>query len=257
MIAVACFAMALIGFGIFLYHFNIYREADRSIETVAENIKIVPPEDPSFSLSGSRDLEVTYPNLEIDYGNLSAINPDFIGVLYIPVLDLVYPVVHSHDNLEYLKTMFDGTGNNAGSIFLSMDSKGDLSSFNSIIFGHNMRNGSMFAPLKRFLEEDGLCVSDPYVYLYTPDEVRKYHIFAYYVAQQPDVCYADVENYRQYNTYVDTARKRSLYDASEDPYEDDFRRFPNILTLSTCGNDQGTRFTVINAAFVGAGNSPY
>ncbi|MCR4788324.1 MAG: class B sortase, partial [Lachnospiraceae bacterium] len=240
------------------------RSADAHNYQVSQNITVAPvPEEPEITEEpeeteeAEEKVEITYPYLNIDHYNLSKINSDYVGTIFVPVLDICYPVVHSHDDEEYLKIMFDGTQNASGSIFMSKACKAEYSSRNTIIFGHNMRNGTMFGSLKRFRKEEGLVDQNPYVYIYTPGgDVKKYRIFAYYPAYQPDVCYDEISSFDLYDQYLDMVFERSEYELSEDLKNTLFEGYPNILTLSTCGRSNGASFNVVNAVYVGTGNTP-
>ena len=91
----------------------------------------------------------TEPPLAVDFESLKAINPDVKGWLYIEALDISYPVVQGPDNDAYLHTTYEGTSNFAGSIFLDYQNQGDFSDGNTIVYGHNMKNLSMFGKLKQ------------------------------------------------------------------------------------------------------------
>ena len=90
----------------------------------------------------------TEPPLAVDFESLKAINPDVKGWLYIEALDISYPVVQGPDNDAYLHTTYEGTSTFAGSIFLDYQNQGDFSDGNTIVYGHNMKNLSMFGKLK-------------------------------------------------------------------------------------------------------------
>lgn len=229
---------------LFLREYLNYKVAVDEYDLVKE--KIVVQEDAIIEEDG-----ITYPDLDIDFDELMATNSDFVGVLYIPALQLYYPVAHSHDNLEYLKTTFEGTTNSAGCIFLDANASADFTDNNSFIYGHNMKNETMFGILKEFSAQDGLCASDPYFYLYLPDgSVNKYHIFAYYTTPVDDQLYDAFEGDKPYDAYVMRAQSRSYYEPSEDE-ADDFTTRPNLVTLSTCwGTDHKNNF-VVHGAFVG------
>lgn len=96
----------------------------------------------------------TEPPLAVDFESLKAINPDVKGWLYIEALDISYPVVQGPDNDAYLHTTYEGTSNFAGSIFLDYQNQGDFSDGNTIVYGHNMKNLSMFGKLKQMKEQE-------------------------------------------------------------------------------------------------------
>ncbi len=260
-IAVILFTISAVSLGYGLYNLNIYRSADSHNYQVSQNITVAPVpdevvEEEETATEAEEFVEITYPYLNIDHYNLQKINADYVGTIYFPLLDICYPIAHSHDGEEYLKIMFDGTSNASGSIFMSEQCRGDFSSRNTIIYGHNMRNGSMFGTLKRLRNEEGLCDQDPYIYIYTPGDVRKYRIFAYYPAYQPDVCYDEISSFDLYDQYLDMVFDRSEYEFSEDLRNTMFEGYPGILTLSTCGRSNGASFNAVNAVFVGIGNTP-
>lgn len=88
--------------------------------------------------------------LQTDLSALQRINSDVIGWILIPGTDVNYPLLHTTDNSTYLHTAWDGSYNQAGSIFMETRTNPDMEDFNTIIYGHNMRNGSMFATLMRY-----------------------------------------------------------------------------------------------------------
>ncbi|MCR5675363.1 MAG: class B sortase [Lachnospiraceae bacterium] len=193
--------------------------------------------------------EVTfdYPDLDIDFAALEHVNPDFVGVLYIPSLDLRYPVVHSRDNEEYLHKTFDGIANSSGAIFLDYLANKNMEDKNTFIFGHNMRNGSMFGALKKFTQDDNLAANDPYVYFYTSDCVRKYEIFAYYFSFVGSDAYQNFAGDNGYDEYVRKAKTNTLFINNEV----DLSGRPNILSLSTCSGTEHVRRLLIHSALIG------
>ena len=191
-----------------------------------------------------------YPALDIDFAGLTALNPDFAGVIVIPSLNITYPMVYSEDNVDYLHVTFDKQSNSAGSIFYDALSPHDFLSKNTFIFGHNMKNGTMFGKLKWFLSKPELCAANPYIYIYTEDKVRRYEIFSYYKTQEDSKTYEDFEGEDGYDDYVAMCMKLSQFSAYADDI--DFTKRPDLLTLSTCSGPAGgsTRFPV-HAALTG------
>lgn len=197
------------------------------------------------------DSAPQYPVLDIDYAALQQENEDFSAVLSIPVLQLQYPIVYSKDNSDYLHITFEGKKNFAGCVFLDCEANGDYSDRNSMIYGHNMKNGSMFGTLKRFRKEAGLCDADPYVYLYRADGVRKYRIFSYYLTREGSSAYNVISTDEEYDNYVAAAVKSSVY-REYDSSAVDFAERPKLITLSTCaGRSGGSERFVVHAALAG------
>ena len=104
----------------------------------------------------------------VDFQALRKINLDIIAWIRIPDTKIDYPIVQGKNNAYYLKHMFQKTEHAAGSIFLDVDNEADFSNRKSILYGHNMKDGSMFQGLHRFQEESYLQEHNQ-VYLYLPD----------------------------------------------------------------------------------------
>ena len=83
---------------------------------------------------------------------LIALNPDFVGWIEIPATDVDYPIVRGTDNDYYLRRTFLGESNSAGTIFMDYRAIFDFNTHITILYGHNMRDGSMFASLMRYTD---------------------------------------------------------------------------------------------------------
>ena len=118
-----------------------------------------------------------YMESPVDFTGLKAINKDVIGWLNVEALDISYPMVRGTDNDYYLHRTFKKEDNFAGSIFMDYLNNPNLKDQNTIIYGHNMKNGSMFGTLKQFREE-GVFEKSRYFWVYTPTMKYKYEIFA-------------------------------------------------------------------------------
>lgn len=110
-------------------------------------------------------VSYSLPSLAIDFRKLLATNEDCIGWLYIPSLDVSYPIAQSHDNDEYVHTTFNGTENLAGCIFSDCRITAPFIQ-KTILYGHNMKNGSMFHKLFN-IETNPEENSDIWIYLPT------------------------------------------------------------------------------------------
>ena len=246
-------------FANFLREFLTYQQAKNEYKELGKYIEVIPegeeaPFDAEAEGSTTEDPEeeeeqYQYPNLQIDYDGLAATNSEFTGVIYIPVLNLTYPIVQSTGNDKYLHTTFEGTRNASGCIFLDCAASKDFSDSNSFIFGHNMKNGTMFGSLKQFLQKEELCDEDPYVYIYQKDQVLVYRIFAYYTIPVRDDVYDDFSGDDGYDAYVADARKHSVYHSSQDE-KIDWSSRPDLLTLSTCYATGHVNNFIVQAALV-------
>ena len=247
-------------FANFMREFLTYQQAKNEYKELGKYIEVIPegeeaPSDAEAEGSTTEDPEeeekeqYQYPNLQIDYDGLAATNSEFTGVIYIPVLNLTYPIAQSTGNDKYLHTTFEGTRNASGCIFLDCAASKDFSDSNSFIFGHNMKNGTMFGSLKQFLQKEELCDEDPYIYIYQKDQVLVYRIFAYYTIPVRDDVYDDFSGDDGYDAYVADARKHSVYHSSQDE-KIDWSSRPNLLTLSTCYATGHVNNFIVQAALV-------
>lgn len=242
----------------FVTEFMTYKKASDEYEKLAdmiqaapETVESAPVKETAATPEQGEDEKpsITYPAMDIDYDGLAKVNDDFVFVLYIPALDLKYPVAHSHDNNEYLHTTFEGTNNPSGCIFLDEAGSEDMSDSNTFIFGHNMKNETMFGSLKEFDKQKDLCATDPYFYLYSKGKVRKYAIFAYYTVRTTDDMYLDFEGGDGYDDYVATAQSRSLFTPEDGVI--DWSERPNLVTLSTCWSTGHVYNFIVQGAYLG------
>ncbi len=180
-------------------------------------------------------MQPKYPPLELNLSALKAMNNDFRGWLYYPVLGVNYPVVQAADNEYYLRRSFEGEYLRAGCLYMDCEASPDFSDRNSFIFGHNMRDGSMFGRFKELVDDSSICDENPYFYIYTEDKVYTYEIFAYYEVKEDSERYMTFTKDATYDYYVDWALKNSLYQK-----EMDFSERNNIMTLSTCYGNSGS-----------------
>ena len=179
--------------------------------------------------------------LTVDFASLQAINPDVKGWLYIEALDISYPIVQGEDNEEYLHTTYEGNSNYAGSIFVDYQNNDNFSDCNTIVYGHNMKNQSMFGKLKQFKEQEKYKDS-VYFWILTPEGDYRYQAFSAFYTDAISDAYTlfsgPGESFTQYQ--ADMAAR------SEVPLEvPPMDQNSKIVTLSTCAaRDSSRRFVV-------------
>jgi len=111
---------------------------------------------------------------EIDFEGLRKINEDLVAWIQIPGIGLDYPVVQGEDNEYYLYHTFQKENNKAGSIFLDYRNHDDFTDRRVILYGHNMKDGSMFSNLKQYQDSVFRKNSDS-AYLYLPEKTLHPH----------------------------------------------------------------------------------
>ena len=176
----------------------------------------------------------------VDFMALQGINDDIVGWLKVGALDISYPVTQASDNDYYLHLTFELVQNAAGGIFVDYQNRPDFQDDNTIIYGHNMKDGSMFGTLKNFVQ-DGVYESDPYFWIYTPERIYKYEIFNCSTVGAVSNTYTlEFGSRKEFQNYLDKALMQSQVDSSKVKVKSSDK----IVTLSTCTGDEETRFVV-------------
>ena len=148
------------GFGIYF----MYREGVQEYEDLRTYVKETDEDDHTEGTDGSDGKQTV-----VDFKALKKINPDIVAWIRIPDTSIDYPVVQGNDDSYYLTHTFKKTEHVAGAIFLDSDNNADFSDDKNIIYGHNMKDGSMFRGLRNFLG-DKFLKEHHILYLYLPDE---------------------------------------------------------------------------------------
>lgn len=184
-----------------------------------------------------------------ELAGLYADNPDLVGILEVVGTDINYPVMQTINDPEYyLRRDFYGDESTAGTLFV--DYRCDIvnPTTNTIIYGHNMRSGTMFGGLKRYLKQD-YYQSHKTIIFKTLYEEQEYEIVGVGLSA---VGYDDDENYKYYDfinavtgselqEFLNAIQSLSVYDETIDISATD-----KILTLSTCNSytEDGRMFVV-------------
>lgn len=223
--------------------FLSYKEGTDEYDELRQYTAAVTPaaEQPQTDDSSSVEEQPAQPPLTVDFASLQAINPDVKGWLYIETLDISYPIVQGADNDEYLHTTYEGNSNYAGSIFVDYQNSGDFSDCNTIVYGHNMKNQSMFGKLKFFKERESYKDS-VYFWILTPEGNYRYQAFSAFYTDAVSDAYTlfsgPGEAFTQYQ--ADMAARSEI--PLEVPAMDENSK---IVTLSTCAaRDSSQRFVV-------------
>ena len=240
-ILIASVSLFLLGFGICMAvsTFFMYREGEQEYETLREYVKEEERKENESEVQAPTPANKT----TVDFQALKKINSDIIAWIRIPDTKIDYPVVQGKDNAYYLKHTFQKTEHAAGSIFLDMDNEADFSNRKSILYGHNMKDGSMFGCLDKYLDRDYFEKYNE-VFLFTPEEKRTYHIIAAYEHPAEHILTSyDFSTTEGINDYL-----RQIPDFVADSggvIQDETEITPPLLTLSTCTrNDKQKRCLV-------------
>lgn len=182
------------------------------------------------------------PPMEIDFAALKAVNEDVIGWIYVEGLpNINYPVVQGKDNETYLHTTYEKNYNFAGTIFVDYENSSDFSDCNTLVYGHNMKNGSMFGKLKEFVSDPKIYEESKYFWIFTPKETYRYEIISAYTTSVDSDTYTLFQGPGEaFKQYLQTIRGYS--ELVTDPVETDV--MDKVITLSTCTGNEATRFVV-------------
>lgn len=191
---------------------------------------------------------------QVDFTALWETNTDICAWIFIPGTQVNYPVLQNAKATEpydsyYLQHTVDGASGLPGSIYIEPCNSRSFTDYNTVFYGHHMKNGSMFASLDSFLEENFM-EENPYVYLVTPEKSMVYEVFA-------AVQYDDRHIMGGYD-FADRAQRQSFLDSLAanggelDILREDMEVTADdrIITLSTCVKGQDERRLLVEAVLV-------
>lgn len=178
----------------------------------------------------------------IEWEKLKKKNPDIYAWIEIPGTAIDYPVLQSAPGQKedyYLNHSFHGSYGAAGSIYSQKGTAKDFSDPVTVLYGHNMANGSMFADIRKF-EETGFFKEHDTAYVYLPEKILVYKIISYYVADSSHIQDAwhpeKKEGFREYIKAVMSGKQGGNIRKGTDLAVSD-----HILTLSTCSSAGNSR----------------
>ena len=182
---------------------------EKNFENI-ENIGNIGYNEEELQVPEDKPILADVPDFEIDLEQLRSKNQEFVAWLYIGAIDIGYPVVQGEDNEYYLNHTFERQENASGCIFLDYRQKPDFTSYNTFVYGHNMKDQSMFGSIKRFLYDEKLIGQDPYFYLYTRQGILRYQIYAYYQDTPESKSFWTCNTKQEYEKYVPATVKKSV-----------------------------------------------
>ncbi|MFI3177165.1 MAG: class B sortase [Eubacteriales bacterium] len=181
----------------------------------------------------------------IDFQSLQEINEDVYAWISIPGTNIEYPVLqHDYDDSYYLNYNIDGTYGYPGCIYTESVNNKDFQDNNTVLYGHNMKDGTMFAGLHDF--QDGTFFEENrFIYIDTPEKVLTYEIFAAYVYDDRHILYSfDFADEKVYADYLEGIfERRSMSDNLNTSIE--ITSEDKVITLTTCiSNQPNNRYLV-------------
>ena len=247
LIEVIC-ALIFIYAAIQLYSiFSDYKRASDEYDALAAQVVRELPEESTSDFRKTEDgkegqeisiLDLPYdydvPDYKVDLERVKEQNSDTVGWIILPDSKINYPIVKSKDNTEYLTRTFEGTEANSGAIFMDMYCPEDFNCDNTIIYGHNMKNGSMFRALNNMTDKEYFwrhhifCID-------TGKGFEEYEVISCYQTVETDLTAWKIgfESLDTYEAWLKSIVKRCNYDCA------DYDVMKKTITLSTCRGQSG------------------
>ena len=199
-----------------------------------ENKQIINEIAESVTINEDTNEEKKY---KINFEELKQKNSDTVAWLKVENTNIEFPIVQANNNSYYLTHNFDKKYNVAGWIFADYKNKLDGTDRNIVVYGHNMRNNSMFGSLKDVITEEWYNNEEnKYITFVTENDNQTYQVFSVYQIKTEDYYIQTEFKSNEFTEFIDTITKRSKKDFGINVSKED-----TILTLSTCANNNKYR----------------
>ena len=212
---------------------------------------VTPPPTDGSSITDSTPTDTTtttapLPENPIDFAAKQAENPHIVAWIQIPGTVIDYPVLQSGNDVPenfYLDHGVDRKSNRNGSIYIQQINREDFSHPNTILYGHNMANGSMFAAIRKYRQKD-FFDEHQYIYIYTPGHILKYQVFSAFVYDDRHILNSfNFYEEEEYNAFLQQclnpiSMTKQVRDGITVTTAD------RIITLSTCTGNSRERYLV-------------
>lgn len=178
--------------------------------------------------------------ISVDFDSLLAENKDIVGWIYCPDTPISYPVVQGQDNDQYLRADLNGKYLVSGTLFVDYRNSEIGQDRNYIIYGHNMKNGSMFGSLLKY-KEQSYYEQHPTITYLTPEGNYTIELIAGLVVSKTDIIYEANPDREEFQGYLTNAVQKSTF-RSNAAYTDE----DTLVILSTCSYEfDAARYVVI------------
>jgi len=192
------------------------------------------------TITESNEDKKTETEYRVDFEKLKEINNQIVAYLKVNGTKIEYAVVQAKDNDYYLRRGLDKKYNVGGSIFIDCKNKLDGTDKNIVIYGHNMKDDSMFGTLKNILKEEWYNKKEnSIINLTTEKEEQKYQVFSIYQIKTENYYVKTEFKNNEFKEFIKTLKDRSIKDFGIDITAED-----GILTLSTCADNSKYRIVV-------------
>lgn len=234
-------ALALVVMAVSAFQVTAMLQSSRQSETAYEELAAqyttaLPPAETDAASVPAQDVpaEQAQPqaSLAVDFAALQQMNPEIVGWLCCEALNISLPVAQGRDDQFYLSHLADGSYNTHGTIFAEAANRAGFADGNTILYGHNMQDGSMFTPLAGYTSKR-LYEQEPDIRLYTPAQNYQLRVFAGYTTLLSDADTYQIisEPGEQLLAYAQACAARSDFTSAVTPGPKD-----RIVLLSTCAH---------------------
>lgn len=187
--------------------------------------------------------------VSIDFDALLQNNEDIVAWIYSEDTKINYPVVQAEDNDYYLRRLLDGSYNIAGTIFMDCGNRPDFSDLNTLIYGHNMKNDTMFGSLSRY-KEQSYYDSHPVLWLLTRDKSYRVELLAGYTTSSDGEDYTLYTDSAAFSDYLTRAVQKSDFQT-----EVELSSVERVAVFSTCSYEYDQARYVLIGSLVSIENS--
>ena len=225
-----------------------YKVAEKAYSNLSNQYVSKADKDKGNKNSSDKNAELVDPlskeetsPISVDFTALQNECEDIIAWLYGPDTVIDYPIVHAEDNFFYLRRMINGEYNPSGTLFIDCLKEGDFSSQNTLLYGHNMHDGSMFASMRNYDQQE-YYDAHPILYMNTPEQNYRIEVFAAYITDADSDTYTmNFGSQPAYAEYLKKVVSQSLVKTDVTPEVSD-----HIITFSTCTYEYAdARFVVL------------
>ncbi len=238
-VKVLLFILAAVFTGVFLFSgyklysiMHDYKVSEQKYNSLSNQYVTNAPKTTPFAVNSNQPQATETPkelDMNVDFAGLRSQNSDIVGWIYSPGTVINYPIVQAADNDYYLHRHIDGSYAGGGSIFMDYGCASDFSGVNTILYGHHMNDGSMFASLSNY-KNPSYYEEHPNMYILTPNQNYRLELFAAYVTSGDADIYMMIHpEASTFQNYLDRAYSYSNFTSNVRATAQD-----HIVILSTC-----------------------
>lgn len=245
-IALICLGLGLTCGAIGIYKYIEEKNAGKEYEKLQQEVVKEEPK----PVEEPEPEPVSKVEIPIDFAALQQQNPDVYAWIQVPGTEVDYPILQSsNDNTYYLNHTIDGEEKKEGAIFTENYNTKTFEDPNTVIYGHDMKNGSMFQSIHKYMDRS-FFDNNRDIVIYMPDQILHYKIFAAYLTDNRHLLmnynFWSKDEYQQYLSSIFSMRDMNAFiDTSTEVTTED-----KIITLSTCYAGISTQRYLVQAVLV-------